>query len=205
MNLRLPPRHVALLDENGNVSREWYKPLSGISSAVSSSISASIYPDTGLVNAMVIDSGATNLTKALVRYLVPAHTNTSTTVTLNDSGLGAEPVVFPNASLPAIGQIVAGVTLEMVWSGVAWQIQSLQPANQSVPGNQTVAGTFTPLGPIDAPTAGIAGQPLVSAGADIPPVWQAGFSGTITTASLGTATGSMTFVAGLLISQVAAT
>ena len=205
MNLNLPPRQIPIAGPDGLVPHEWYKPLAAISSAVSSTIAGTIYADTGSVNAIVIKSGAKALTKALIRYLVPAHTNTSTTVTLNDSGLGAEPVIFPNGTLPAIGQIVGGQTLEVVFSGVAWEIQGLQPANQSVPGSLTVAGVLTLLGALDAPTAGTAGQPLVSAGAGIPPVWQAGFTGTITTAKLTTATGSMTFANGLLISQVAAT
>lgn len=208
MNLTLPHISQPVTAEDGRTMvREWYKPLSSLAATLTSSIADTIYADTGAVNVMVITAGTIALTKALVRYLVPGHTNTSTTVTLNDSKLGAAAVIFPNGSLPAIGQILAAVTLEVVFNGTAWEIQNIQPANQSIPGNLTVAGHFTPLGEFEAPTAGTAGQVLLSAGAGLPPVWGAstGFSGTIVTAKLTTATGSMVFVNGLLVSQVAAT
>lgn len=203
--LRLPRADLPIAQESGEFTQEWYKALTNTVSGVNSLLGASIYSDTGLVNAMVIASGATNLTKALTRYVVPAHTNTATAITLNDSKLGAKAVKFPDGSLPAIGQIVAGVTLEVVYNGIYWEIQTLQPANQASAGDFSVGGKFTPLGEIEAPTAGTVGQPLLSAGPGAPPVWGSGFSGTITTAKLTTATGSMTFVNGLLTAQTPAT
>jgi hypothetical protein len=53
--------------------------------------------------------------------------------------------------------------------------------------------------------AGLAGQPLVSGGVGAAAKWLTGFTGTITTAKLTTAQGSMTFSSGLLVSQVQAT
>lgn len=53
--------------------------------------------------------------------------------------------------------------------------------------------------------AGLAGQPLVSGGVGAAAGWQTGFTGTITTAKLTTAQGSMTFQSGILVSQVQAT
>jgi hypothetical protein len=208
MSVQLPRADMPIQQPNGSFTREWYKSLANTASTVNSAIPNSIFADTGAVNAMVISSQATNLTKALVRYLLPAHTNTSTAVTLNDSKLGAHAVIFSNGSLPVVGQIVAGVTLEVIYNGSSWEIQSLQAANQSIPGTLTTAGALKVLSEMDLGVSGpgTAGQPLLSAGAGAAPTWgAAGYTGTIVTASLGVAQGSMTFANGILTSQVAAT
>jgi hypothetical protein len=207
MSVTVPRADTPVLGLNGSFTREWYKALAKSATTVNSAIPNAILADTGAVNAMVIASGATNLTKALVRYLLPAHTNTSTSITLNDSKLGAHALIFPDGSLPVVGQIVAGVTLEVIYNGSSWEVQSLQPANQSIPGTLTVAGASKVLSEIDLGVSGpgTAGQPLLSAGAGAAPTWGSGYTGTIVTASLGIAPGSMTFVKGILTAQTPAT
>jgi hypothetical protein len=143
MTLRLPRPDTPVLDPNGSFSRQWLKALTATNDAVNGVISATIYTDTGSVNAMKIATGAAALTRGMIRYLSPAFTNTNSAVTLNDSGLGAKAVKFPDGTLPAVGQIVMGVTLQVIYDGVNYEIQNLSTANQSIPGNLLVAGALT--------------------------------------------------------------
>ena len=148
--------HVTAAD--GRMTREWYKSLTATNDTVNGIVSGqTIYPDTGSVNAMAIKSGITKLVRTTTRYIAPGHTNTSTAVTLNDSGLGAFPVKFPDGSLPAIGQIVAGVTLQVIYDGVFWEIQNIQTANQSIPGNLAIGGTLQVTGSSTLATANLSG------------------------------------------------
>ena len=143
MSLTLPRPDTPVLDpQTGAFSRQWLKALTAQNNAVNGFIPGQIYTDTGTVNTMKIATGITSINRGLVRYLAPAFTNTSPAVTLNDSSTGAEPVRFPDGSLPAVGQIIAHVTLQVIFDGVAWEIQNLQTASQSIPGNLTVAGTL---------------------------------------------------------------
>jgi hypothetical protein len=119
-----------------------------------------IYSDTGTVNAMKISTGATAYTTGLTRYLSPAFTNTSTAVTLADTKLTAKAVAFPDGSLPAVGQIVAGRTLYVIYNGTNWEIQNLSSVDQSIFGNLSVGGNETVTG-----TLGVTGIATLTAGA----------------------------------------
>lgn len=136
-------RDMPVLDENGRFSKPWYDALitnqqntDGLLSGVT------LYVDTGTVNAMVISTGlkTAGLIRGLIRYVKPAFTNTSSSVTLNDSGTGAEPVILGDGTSPAVGQILAGVTIQLQFDGAAWEIVNLSTANQVIPGNITVGG-----------------------------------------------------------------
>ena len=143
----LPRADMPVMDDKGQFRREWYKTLTGVSQALNGVVNGqSIYSDSGVVNAIAITSGITSYSTGLTRYFVPAFTNTSTSVTLSDSGVTAKPVKFPDGSLPAVGQIVAGVTLEVIYNGTYWEIQTLNSANQAIPGNLSVGGTLSVTG-----------------------------------------------------------
>lgn len=139
MNVLPHPSTPVLRD--GVFAREWYRVLQDVTGSVNGILNGqTIYSDSGVANAMEINSGISAYTVGLTRFLVPAFLNTSSAVTLSDSGLAATPVKFADGSFPAAGQIPGGVTLEVIYSGSAWEIQSLQPSNQAVTGNLTVAG-----------------------------------------------------------------
>ena len=148
MTLTLPRIDSVVTGQDGRLTREWYKALTTTSDSVNGILSGQkIYTDTGAVNAMVISSGAKSLTRGLSRYLQPAHTNTSTTVTLNDSTLGAKQVLMSDGvTVPAIGQIVGGQTIQVVFDGTYWELQPNSGANQSINGNLQVAGTLQVTG-----------------------------------------------------------
>ena len=145
--IALPRGDTKVLGENGAMSREWFLSLINQSKSVNSLLaSTTIYTDTGAVNAMVIASGITGLSRGVVRYILPAHTNTTTVPTLNDSGLGAKLVVLTDGSGPAIGQIVIGKTIEVIYNGTAWELQASSATNQTVNGNLQVGGTLNVTG-----------------------------------------------------------
>lgn len=143
MTAILPRADTPISGANGAFTREWYKSLIEQATQVNGLLSGqTIYTDTGTVDHMAISSGIKSYSRGLTRYLIPAFTNNLTTVDLNDSGLGARAVKFPDGTLPAIGQIAAGVTLQVIYNGANWEIQSLQPVNQTVLGNMLVTGTL---------------------------------------------------------------
>lgn len=82
--------------------------------------------DTGSVNAIVV--ATTPPAQALVAgqrvSTKVGHTNTSTTVTLNRDGLGAEPATA-GGSGPPIGSLVAGQIVDFEYDGTEWQVTSL--------------------------------------------------------------------------------
>lgn len=137
-------RELAAVDGTGRLSRPWYNALIQTQQNADGLISgATLYTDTGVVNAMVIASGLSGgLTRGLTRYVKPAFTNTSITVTLNDSKSGNKAVVLGDGSAPAVGQIQAGVTLQLQYDGAQWEIVNLSTASQTIPGNLTVGGTL---------------------------------------------------------------
>lgn len=96
--------------------------------------------DSGSVNAMVVTlspvpSTLAALVGAPIRILV-AHTNTSSTVTLNVNSLGAQPVHLPSTQTPGIGQYAAGAILEVSWDGTQFQsVNQLTPATTVQIGN----------------------------------------------------------------------
>lgn len=139
-------RDVPVLDANGNFTREWYTSLIGTQQATDGLISGvTIYPDVGVVNAMQISSGlkASAFVRGLSRYVKPAFTNSNATVTLNDSGLGARQIVLSDGTLPAVGQIQAGVTLQLTYDGTYWESLNLSTASETIPGDFTVGGNVT--------------------------------------------------------------
>jgi len=159
MTVILPRPDAAVISGQGAFSHQWYKALTATASGVNGIISGqTIYDDTGNVNAMAIASGATSYTRGMQRYLVPQYTNTSQTVTLNDSNLGAQSVKYSDGTLPAVGQIVAGVTLSVIYNGTFWEVQNVSTSSQAINGNLTVAGNFSVTGTttVGALTAGIA-------------------------------------------------
>lgn len=162
MSNTLPRIDSVLSGANGRINREWYKALSTTVDSVNGILSGqTIYTDTGLTNAMVIASGAKSLTRGLSRYILPAHTNTSTAVTLNDSGLGLKQVVTGDGvTVPAIGQIVISQTIQVIYDGSKWELQSTSAANQTINGNLQVAGTLNVTG-ASTLTGGVIG-PLTS-------------------------------------------
>jgi hypothetical protein len=142
----IPRADVQVLQPNGQFSRNWYRSLVDGQKTVDGLVTGvTLYVDTGTVNAMAIDSGLQRaaLVRGLTRYVKPAFTNTSTTVTLNDSFTGAKAVILGDGSLPAVGQIKAGVTLQLQYDGSAWEILNLSTADQVIPGNVTVGGNAT--------------------------------------------------------------
>jgi hypothetical protein len=148
MTLTLPRIDSHITGPDGKMTRDWYKALTTSTTSLNGILSGqTIYTDTGAVNALVIASGAKTLTKGLVRYIVPAHTNTSTSVTLNDSGLGAKQIVIGDGvTVPAVGQIVIGQTIQVIYDGIRWELQASSAANQSINGNLQVAGTLQVTG-----------------------------------------------------------
>jgi hypothetical protein len=139
-------RDIPVLDGNGHFNRDWYNALINTQKSTDGLVSGvTIYTDVGVVNAMQIQTGLAPaaLIRSLTRYVKPAFTNTSTAVTLNDTGTGAKPVKLGDGSLPAVGQIQAGVTLQLQYDGAAWEILNLSTADQTIPGNVTVGGNAT--------------------------------------------------------------
>lgn len=134
---------VPAVDSSGRLSREWYRALIGIQQSVDGLTNATLYTDTGTVNQMQIDSGITAYKRGLIRYVKPAFTNTSSTVTLSDSGLSPQAVILGDGTLPAIGQLIAGATLQVQYNGAAWEIQNLSNADITVPANATIGGNAT--------------------------------------------------------------
>lgn len=139
-------RSQPVLDSTGAFDRSWYQAITDLQKNVNGLVAATLYSDTGVVNAMVISTGASVLTRNLTRYVKPAFTNTSAIVTLNDSGLGAKQVILSDGTVPSIGQIQAGVTIQVIYNGTAWEIVNLSTASASAPGNFTVGGNLTVLG-----------------------------------------------------------
>lgn len=165
MTLTLPRRDAQVLDAKGMFSHQWYETLRDASRSVNGIVNGqTIYSDSGVANAMEINSGISVYSAGLTRFLVPAFLNTSSAITLSDSGLPAQVVKFPNGTFPAAGQIAAGVTLEVIYSGAAWEIQSLQPSNQAVTGNLTVAGYVltTPVTVANLPTGAAGAKAFVT-------------------------------------------
>lgn len=137
-------RDSPVIGADGKFTRAWYDSITGTQLATNGLVSGvNLYVDTGAANLLVIAAGTQQLTRGLTRYVKPVATNTSTTVTFNDSGLGAKPVVLADGSLPAVGQIVVGVTLQLQYDGTAWEILNLSTAAEVLPGALTVAGLFT--------------------------------------------------------------
>lgn len=139
-------RDIPVLDANGNFNRDWYNALIGTQQATDGLISgATIYTDSGVLNAMSISTGlkASAFVRGLSRYVKPAFTNTSATVTLNDSGVGAKQIILSDGTLPAVGQIQAGVTIQLTYDGTYWESLSLSTASETVPGDFTVGGKLT--------------------------------------------------------------
>ena len=179
--ISLPRIDSAVLKPDGRMNREWYKALTTTTESVNGILNGQdIYTDTGTVNKMVISSGATALTRGLSRYLQPKFTNTSTLVTLNDSGLGAQNVVATDGSAPAVGQLVANQTIQVIYDGAQWELQPISSANQSINGNLQVAGTLNVTG-ASTLTGGVTGA-MAATGA---------VSGTTVTASGYVATGAV--------------
>jgi hypothetical protein len=140
-------RDAPVVGANGQFTRAWYDSITGTQQDTNGLVSGvTLYVDTGVVNLLVIATGATALKRGTIRYVKPAFTNTSTTVTLNDSGLGFKPVVLSDGSLPAVGQIQATVTIQLQYDGSAWEIVNLSTASQTIPGNLIVGGTTQMLG-----------------------------------------------------------
>lgn len=150
MTAAVPRRDVAPLDADGFFSRSWYSLLVNTANTTSGLVNVQLYSDTGAVNAMAISSGATSLAKGTVRYVSPAYTNTSTAVTLNDTKLGAKPVLLADGSLPSVGQIVAGTTTMFQYDGANWRVLSLQNTSQSFTGDVTIGGKLTSTGAFTA-------------------------------------------------------
>ncbi len=78
--------------------------------------------DVGLVNALAITPpvalpAAASITDGTEIIVKPAYTNTSSIVTLAVSGGIAQPVKFPDGSLPAVGTIVAGMPIRLLKTG----------------------------------------------------------------------------------------
>lgn len=140
-------RRAQPLTEGGQIlTRPWYDFLTEVAGSVNDLSQVTLYTDTGVVNAMVIASGLTNLARGVTRYVKPAFTNTSTTVTLNDSGTGAKTVVLSDGTAPAIGAILVGVTIQVQYNGTKWEIVNLVATSQTIPGNLTVGGNLQVLG-----------------------------------------------------------
>ena len=167
MSVVLPRPGAKVLQENGSFDRIWYKALEDATKNINGLVSGqTIYTDTGTVDAMVINSGISAYTRGLVRYVVPAYTNDSVNVTLADSGLTPQIVQFPDGTFPAVGAIVAGQTLEVIYNGAQWEIQNLQATNQvingdlAVAGNLSVTGTSQFTGQVNSTAAIVAGTSL---------------------------------------------
>lgn len=172
-SLTIPRAVTPVLSQDGTFSREWYKSLQSATGSLNTSLlSADIYTDTGTVNAAKIQSGISAYTRGLTRYFVPKFTNTSTAVTLNDSGLGAEAIVLSDGTLPAVGSIVATQTTQVIFNGTAWELQASSGSSESIPGNLTVAGTSALDGAVTAgstiaATGAISSSAAVSAGTSV--------------------------------------
>jgi hypothetical protein len=147
MTLSLPRIDSRVMHPDGRFTREWYKALTTTSDTVNGIVSGqTIYSDAGAVNALQINSGVTAYTRGMQRYIVPLYTNTSQTVTLSDSYLPAKALKYADGSLPAIGQIVANVTISVVYNGTFWELQAISTASQSITGNLSIAGTLDVTG-----------------------------------------------------------
>jgi hypothetical protein len=112
------------------------------------------YNATGTANALVITP-----TPALAAYgfgasftVVPSATNTSASVTLNVSGLGARTILKQDGTQPAIGDIRQGVPLRVFDNGTNYLVHGSLPSDVVLPGNLTAtqrmavflsSGTYT--------------------------------------------------------------
>lgn len=192
-SLTIPRAVTPVLSQDGTFSREWYKSLQSATGSLNTSLlSADIYTDTGTVNAAKIQSGISAYTRGLTRYFVPKFTNTSTAVTLNDSGLGAEAIVLSDGTLPAVGSIVATQTTQVIFNGTAWELQASSGSSESIPGNLTVAGTSALDGAVTAgstiaATGAISSSAAVSAGTSVTAATYVQHSGIVAYASLPSA------------------
>ena len=181
MTVSLPRIDSALAGSDGRPTREWYKALSATVGSVNGVIAGqTIYTDTGPVNYLAINSGIKSYSRGLVRYLVPKYTNTLTTVTLSDSGLSAAAIKLSDGSLPVVGQIVAGVTTQVIYNGTNWELQISSSSSAAITGNATVGGALAVTGATTL-TGGVAGN-MVATGA---------VSGTTLTASTYLASGTI--------------
>lgn len=100
--------------------------------------------DGGSVNAITAATkpAALALTAGMRLSVKIGHTNTSTTVTLNRDGLGAETVTAGGVG-PAVGSLVAGQIVDFEYDGTDWQVTSLL-AGQAPGGSAggVLAGTY---------------------------------------------------------------
>ena len=138
----IPRREIPVLTKEGQFSRAWYQSLTATAQSALSSTDSNLYIDSSTTpNVITISSKITAYRDGLIRYVKPANTNTSTAITLSDTGLPAKPVRFAGGILPAVGQIVAGSTLQLQYDGAAFIILNLSTPDQTIPGNLSVGGT----------------------------------------------------------------
>lgn len=88
---------------------------------------AAYYVDAGAVNTLTINSGIVGYTVGMLRRVVIAHTNTSSTITLNDNSVGAVQLKMLDGTNPAIGQLVLGYILDCIYNGTNWVVTNIIP------------------------------------------------------------------------------
>jgi hypothetical protein len=146
MTVQTPRRDIPVMGPDGIMSKPWYDAIKGANSTLNGLIPSTTYVDSGAVNALVIATGISALSRGLTRLITLAHTNTATLVTLNDSSTGAQTVKHSDGSAPTIGQLVAGTTIEVQYNGSYWVLIDIPSADQSILGNLTVAGNTAVTG-----------------------------------------------------------
>jgi hypothetical protein len=107
------------------------------------SASSSFLTDTGTTNLLVVTlqpaSGPAPIaySPGLTLLVLAENTTTTTTPSVNLNGLGAETIVNSNGTALAVGQIVAGQLLQLVYDGTNFRLMGTSSSNE---------GTFTVTG-----------------------------------------------------------
>ena len=112
--------------------------------------------DSGTVNTLVVTNPAVNaITGTTVRVKL-AYTNTSTSVTMACNGGSSYAVKLNTLQVPAVGQLIIGRQLDMVFDGTQWVVTDLNglivtatgscsiPAPSSGPGLTINGSAYTP-------------------------------------------------------------
>ena len=187
MTVTLPRIDSRLMADDGRLTKEWYRSLKTATDSLNTSLlSATIYSDTGTANYIKINSGVTSYSRGLVRYFVPKYTNTSSAVTLTDGSLAEVQIKLADGTLPAVGQIVANQTAEVIYNGTNWELQVTTSSSSSVAGNFTVGGNLAVTG-----TSAFTGAVTLTGGVTGAMAATGAVSGTTVTASSYIASGSV--------------